>query len=96
MVSQVLTIYAVAVHAAIVAGYDEVTNELLLADASPKVYRGEWHAALPTIFKACCEVAPAPVSRSRGAIRYSLLSRGDVQQRISQHGQDFVHRPGVV
>lgn len=58
-----------------------------MLQASPKVYRGEWHAPLSTIYKACCEIAPAPVSRPRGAIRYSLLSRGEFQQRISQHAQ---------
>jgi hypothetical protein len=72
-------------HAAIVAGYDEVADELLLADASPKVYRGEWHASLSTIYKACCEVAPPPISRPRGAIRYALLTRAEVQSKISQH-----------
>ena len=60
-------------------------DELLLADASPKVYRGEWHAAVATVFKACCEIAPAPVCRPRGAIRYSLLSRGEVLERVRQH-----------
>ena len=74
-------------HSALVAGYDPAGDELLLADASPKIYRREWRAPLATVYQACCAVAPPPVSRPRGAIRYSLLSRGQVQDRISQHAK---------
>lgn len=82
-------------HAAIVAGFDENTDELLLADVSPKVYRGEWHAPLSTIYKACCNAAPSPNCRPRGAIRYALLSRAEVQSRISQHATSSKGMGGV-
>jgi hypothetical protein len=72
-------------NAALVAGYDETTDEVLLVDCNPKAYRAEWRAAVSTLHQACSVKVATAGGRARGAIRYSALSKQEALVQLQQH-----------
>lgn len=79
-------------HAAAVAGYVEATDEVLLADANPRVYRKIWQQPVKRMFSACASLDLPGSGRSRGLMRFTLLTAAKHQGLVAAHSRGEVDR----